>query len=242
MIRFLQGAAAAFILFFASFSPSKAMPVEVPQDIVFVFDASGSLGTPGYQNVLDFMTAIVQSVTGDPAHALHPTRFGAIRFSTAIDTIYNLTDDQTPSIINAALQGADYPGGQTYTRDALFAALDMFDNQSDSINPKTLVLITDGAPFPTASQSVCMDSRMKRNLDAADVQVNIVGVGSGYNPAPVACLVDDEATQIVEITDFSNDIDFQQGYIQGVVAMPAPGMVAIFAFGIAGIAASRRRG
>lgn len=242
MIRFMKGAAAAFILFFASFSPSKAMPVEVPQDIVFVFDASGSLGATGYQTVLDFMTGIVQSVTGDPAHALHPTRFGAIRFSTDIDTIYNLTDDQTPSLIEAAIQGAAYPGQQTSTRDALFAALDMFDNQSDEINPKTLVLITDGAPFPTTTQSVCMDLRMKRNLDAADVQVNIVGVGSGYNPDPIACLVDDEAAQIVNIADFSNDFDFQRGYIQGVVAMPAPGMAVIFAFGIAGLAASRRRG
>ncbi len=119
MIRFLQAAGTALVLFFASFSPSRAMPDEAPQDIVFVFDASGNLGAAGYQTVLDYMSAIVLSVTGDPAHAQHPTRFGAIRFSTGVQTIYNLTDDQTPSVITSVPDNVAYPQGTTHTRDTL---------------------------------------------------------------------------------------------------------------------------
>lgn len=210
------------------------MPVEVPQDVVFVFDGSGSLNQSGFDTIIEFMQDIVDTQSGNP---VHPIRFGAILFSTNVETVYNLTDDQTPSVINAALENVLYPAGTTHTRDALFAAITMFNDQSANINPKTLLLITDGAPFPTRTQRVCQDSDMKNNLDNADVQVNIVGVGDDYNPSQLACLVDDEATQIVEIENFSPvDFDFQRGYVQGVVAMPAPGMVA------AGLAAARRRG
>lgn len=238
MIRFFQSACAALFLIVASMTPTRAMPVEVPQDVVFVFDGSGSLNQAGFDDIIAFMQNVVNAHSGNP---LHPIRFGAIMFASTVQTIYNLTDDQTPSVITGVLDNVSYPQGQTHTRDALDAALTMFDDQSDDMNPKTLLLITDGAPFPTSSQRVCHNGNMKDNLDAAGIQANIVGVGDGYNPAPVACLVDDEASQIFEITDLINGIDFQQGYVQGVVAMPAPGMVAILAFGIAGIAASRRR-
>lgn len=239
MTRFFQSACAALVLVLASMGPSRAMPVEVPQDVVFVFDGSGSLNQSGFDTIIEFMQDIVDTQSGNP---VHPIRFGAILFSSDVETVYNLTDNQTPSLITGVLENVLYPAGTTHTRDALFAAITMFDEQSDELNPKTLLLITDGAPVPTRTQSVCQDFRMKNNLDAADVQVNIVGVGAGYDPDPVACLVDDTDAQIVEITDFSNDFDFQRGYVQGVVAMPAPGMVAILAFGIAGIAAVRRRG
>lgn len=244
MIRFMQGAVTALFLVLASVAPSKAAPIEVPQDIVFVFDASGSLGEPGYQTELDFMSAIIQSVTGAPGHALHPTRFGAIRFSSTVDTIYNLTDDQTPSTVDAAIQNAAYTGGSTFTRDALTAAMMMFDTQSDDQNPLSLILITDGAPRPTRTQSVCAPGdNTKLQLDSRGIQMTVIGVGSGYDPDPIECLVDDPASQIIEITNFGGfDIDFQQGYIVNAMAMPAPGMMAIFAFGIAGIAAVRRRG
>lgn len=243
MIRFLQGAAIALFLVAGAPTASKAAPIEVPQDIVFVFDASGSLGAAGYQTELDFMSFIIQSVTGAPDHALHPTRFGAIRFSDQIDTIHNLTDDQTPSAVEAAIQGAPYTGGTTHTRDALIAAMTMFDNQSDDQNPLSLILITDGAPRPTRTQSVCQDLSIKTQLDSRAIQTTIIGSGAGFDASPITCLVDDTATQIIEIANFSgDDIDFQQGYIVNSMAMPAPGMMAIFAFGIAGIAAARRRG
>lgn len=243
MIKFVQSAVAALFLFLASVAPSKAMPIEFPQEIVFVIDASGSLGAAGYQQELDFVSAIIQSVTGAPAHALHPTRFGAIAFSSGTTTIHNLTDDQTPSVIDAAIQNAPYPGQSTYTRDALNAAMTMFDNQGDPANPRSLILITDGAPFPTSSQSVCQNGNIKNNLDSRGIQTTVIGVGDNYNPSPVSCLVDDEVTQIIEIANYADgDIDFQQGYILNSTAMPVPGMAAIFAFGIAGLAAARRRG
>ena len=48
MIRFLQAAGTALVLFFASFSPSRGNAGwKHRQDIVFVFDASGKPGGGG---------------------------------------------------------------------------------------------------------------------------------------------------------------------------------------------------
>ena len=241
-IKFVQGGVAALFLVLASLTPSRAMPVEVPQDVIFVFDASGSLGAAGFQTELDFMTDIIQSVTGAPAYPLHPARFGAIRFSSAVDTIYNLTNDQTPSLVDAAIQNALYTQGQTHTRDALNAAMAMFDAQSDSGSPLSLVLITDGTPFPTSSQSVCQNGSMKSDLYSRSIQTTIIGVGDNYDPSPIECLVDDPPAQIIEIAEyFGSEINFQQGFILNSMAMPAPGMLIIFGFGIADIAVARRR-
>ena len=71
-IKFVQDGVAALFLVLASLTPSRAMPVEVPQDVIFVFDASGSLGAAGFQTELDFMTDIIQSVTGAPATRFIP--------------------------------------------------------------------------------------------------------------------------------------------------------------------------
>ena len=55
-------------------------------------------------------------------------------------------------------------------------------------------------------------------------------------------VTDDASAQIIEIVEyFGSEINFQQGFILNSMAMPAPGMLIIFGFGIADIAVARRR-
>ncbi len=72
------------------------MPTEVPQDIIFVFDSSGSLGSSGYAQQIAYMKNIVQTYGDD---ALHPTRFGLVEFSTGAIEHYSFFDDQDPTQI-----------------------------------------------------------------------------------------------------------------------------------------------
>lgn len=232
-------AALGLVLAFAvaAVSPARAAPIVVPQDIVFVIDGSGSLGQSGFDNEIDFVIDLIQTYGSDP---LHPTRFGALLFSSgAPTTVYNLTDDQTPSTITGVLNGLSWPQGQTYTKDAVQGAIDMFDAQSDAANPKMMILITDGNPFPSSSQNPC---GLKTDLDAADIQGRIIGSGSGLNVGTIACLVDDAPTQFVEITDYAANFDLQQGYVlNDEIALPEPAMGAIMALGLGVLAAARRR-
>jgi len=226
----------ALALAVSAVSPARAAPIVVPQDIIFVIDGSGSLGASGFQNEIDFVVDLIQTYGSDP---LHPTRFGAVLFSTGATTVYDLVDNQTPSIIANVINNLAYPGGFTYTRDAVAGAISLFDAQSDGANPKTMILITDGNPNPFSTQNPC---DLKVQLDAADIQSRIIGSGPGLNISTIGCLVDDVDTQFVQIQSYAANFDLQQGYVlNDEIALPEPAMGAIMALGLGVLAATRRR-
>jgi len=220
------------------------MPTEVPQDIIFVLDSSGSLGQSGYAQQKDFMVDVVQQFGGDP---LHPTRFGVVEFSNGAYERYNFFQDQSIAAVTTAINNLILLNSVTHTRTAIDVAIDMFIRDTINISvsyphPMTMVLITDGVPYPS-TYNPCNAPSKKTELDANGIQLQIVGSGN-FDPAQasqLSCLVDDPTTQISGTSDFTDFDLFQQGYIVNSTAMPAPGMLAIFAFGIVGIAAARRR-
>ena len=238
MKKSLFGAICAVSLSVLAIAPSRAMPTEVPQDIIFVMDSSGSLGQSGYAQQKAFMTDIVQNFGGDP---LHPTRFGVVEFSNGAFERYSFFDDQSVSAVTNAINNLNLLNSVTHTR----TAIDMFTRDTINLalpNPMTMVLITDGVPYPS-QYNPCNAPSQKTELDANGIQLQIVGSGN-FNASQVSqlsWLVDDPLTQITDMTDFNNYSLFQQGYILNSMAMPAPGMLAIFAFGIAGVAFARRR-
>lgn len=215
------------------------MPTVVPQDIIFVMDSSGSLGSSGYETQKAFMIDIVQNYGDD---ALRPTRFGVVEFSNGAFERYSFLQDQSISAITDAINNLNLLNSVTHTRTAIGVAIDMFirDTINTGVpNPMTMVLITDGVPYPS-TYNPCNAPSQKTQLDANGIQTQIIGSGN-FDATQLSCLVDDPDTQISALADFSDYSLFQQGYVESIVAMPAPGMVAIFAFGIFGIAAARRR-
>jgi hypothetical protein len=188
-----------------------------------------------------FMIDIVQNYDND---ALHPTRFSVVEFSNGVFERYSFLQDQSTSAITNN-NSLNLLNSVTYTRTAIGVAIEMFVRDTinpGSPNPMTMVLITDGVPYPS-QYNPCNAPSQKTELDANGIQTHIVGSGN-FDPnqsSQLSCLVDDPSTQISAITDFSDYSLFQQGYILNSMAMPAPGMLTIFAFGIAGIAVVRRR-
>lgn len=240
MNRFALGAVTALSLVILAMTPARSMPTEVPQDIIFVMDSSGSLGSAGYAAQKAFMIDIVQNYGGDP---LHPTRFGVVEFSKGAFERYNFLQDQSTAAVTNAISNLSLLNSVTHTRTGIDVAIDMFIAYSTDPSPKTMVLITDGVPYPS-TYNPCNAPSQKTQLDANGIQLQIIGSGNfdASQASQLSCLVDDPSTQISEMSVFSDYSLFQQGYIESIVAMPAPGMVAIFAFGFAGIAAARRRG
>ena len=208
-----------------------------------MMDSSGSLGSSGYAQQKAFMIDVVQNFGSD---ALHPTRFGVVEFSNGAFERYSFFDDQSVSAVTTAINNLNLLNSVTHTRTAIDVAIDMFVRDTINFgvpNPMTMVLITDGVPYPS-QYNPCNAPSQKTELDANGIQLQIVGSGN-FDPAQasqLSCLVDDPLTQITEMTDFTDYSLFQQGYILNSMAMPAPAMAVIFAFGIVGIAAARRRG
>ncbi len=117
----------------------------------------------------------------------------------------------------------------------------MFVNDSINYaanNPLTMVLITDGQPYPS-QYNPCNAPNQKNELDYNGIETHIVGSGN-FNANVLACLVDDASTQIHGIAD-SNSTDFKQGFVLNAIAMPAPATFVILGFAVADIAAARRR-
>lgn len=218
-------------------APASATPIVVPQDTVFLIDSSGSIGSSNFEIQRDFILEVFDQLIFDNG----PSRTGLIQFETDVTTLHNLTDDQTPSVLNNVVNSIDYDGGFTNTPGAVVSALQMFNTQSFDINPKLMVLITDGNPrLPNFGDAdVC---QYEAQVKSRDIQTVIVGIGDNWNPDRVDCLVNDPFSDIFFVTDFDllSDVTnntgfasfFGQGYVEGV---PVPGSLALLGVGLIGL-------
>lgn len=223
-------------------TPSSATPIVVPQDTVFLIDSSGSIGSSNFEIQRDFVLEVFDQLIFNNG----PSRTGIIQFETDVTTLHELTDDQTPSVLNDVVNSIDYDGGFTNTPGAVFNAVQMFREQSFDINPKLMVLITDGNPrLPNnGDANVCQYESL---VKSEDIETVIVGIGDNWNPDRVDCLVNDP-NSIFFVTDFNvlGDVTnntgfasfFGQGYVEGV---PVPGSLALLGFGLIGLGRLSRK-
>lgn len=224
-------------------TPSQAAPIVVPQDTVFLIDSSGSIGPSNFEIQRDFVLEVFDQLIFDNG----PSRTGIIQFEMDVTTLHELTDDQTPTVLNNVVNSIDYDGGFTNTPGAVVSALQMFNTQSFDINPKLMVLITDGNPLlpNNGDANVC---QFEAQVKSQDVETIVIGVGDNWNPDRVDCLVNDPFNDIFFVTDFdllsdvTNDTGFAsffgQGYVEGV---PVPGSLALLGFGLIGLGRLSRK-
>ncbi|CAH1985833.1 unnamed protein product [Acanthoscelides obtectus] len=116
-------------------------------DIVFLIDASSSVGESNFQSELKFVKKVLSDVTVDANH----TRIAVVSFSSPnnviknIDGISTTTEDNNKcKLLNQDLKKVSYKGGQTFTLGAFEVAKDVFVSSTRSDSQKILFLITDG--------------------------------------------------------------------------------------------------
>ncbi|XP_060551066.1 transmembrane cell adhesion receptor mua-3-like isoform X2 [Ruditapes philippinarum] len=114
-------------------------------DIVFIVDSSGSVGSSGYDDEIDFIKAIVNELVIDP----NEVRMGLIDYSTSVHTSlgFNLNDPNfdTNAEVIAKLNSLPYSGGSTRTDLAIQAAKNMFSGPGNRPDvPDVLFTLTDG--------------------------------------------------------------------------------------------------
>ena len=122
-------------------------------------DTSGSMGSTAWNNEETFVSNLVETGLASS------TNVGVIQFGSAVDTIYNLTDDQTRSSIATAVTDLDdLNADATRMADAYTTAINLFDTQGTPGNTKAIILLTDG----TFSSGQDPFSK-KSELDAASI-------------------------------------------------------------------------
>ena len=84
-------------------------------DIVFVVDASGSIGTDNFDKVKGFIKDILKKMDVDPGY----TRAALIEYSTQANLEFKLNDNMKLVDLLNAVDNITYSSGGTVTSDAL---------------------------------------------------------------------------------------------------------------------------
>ncbi|CAK9810357.1 Sushi, von Willebrand factor type A, EGF and pentraxin domain-containing protein 1, partial [Anthophora quadrimaculata] len=115
-------------------------------ELVFLVDASGSVGSKNFQSELNFVKNLLSDFSVEPS----ATRVAIVTFSGKrnikrnVDQISRTGENNNKCyLLNRQLNNINYTGGGTYTRGALLEALRIFEKgRSDA--KKAVFLITDG--------------------------------------------------------------------------------------------------
>lgn len=83
--------------------------------MIFVLDASGSVTAPSFEEMKDFVVALVQLMQIGPEQV----RIGLLVFSTTPSVIFHLNEFTDSATIITNILGANYTGGGTYAGAAL---------------------------------------------------------------------------------------------------------------------------
>uniref|UniRef100_A0ACB8FEF0 Uncharacterized protein n=1 Tax=Sphaerodactylus townsendi TaxID=933632 RepID=A0ACB8FEF0_9SAUR len=137
-----------FLLSYLSGVPCVSLPgcKSVHYDLIFLLDASSSVGIDDFQKVRQWVVDLVDSFEIGP----DKTRVGVVRYSTQPMTEFELGTYSTGEQVKAAARKIRYHGGNTNTGDALrYITTHSFSagaggRPSDPSIKKVAILLTDG--------------------------------------------------------------------------------------------------
>ncbi|KAH9505509.1 hypothetical protein Btru_057475 [Bulinus truncatus] len=189
-------------------------------DLVFVVDASSSVGTVNFKKQLYFVAHTVSYFQVGPDYL----RVGLASFSTEAVAWFNLKDYTDNATLLKAIKEVPYDdGGLAYTHRALrLVTNNMFKNDFGGRDnaPDIVIVITDGLssqPFTTAAEARC--------LRAAGATVYAVGITSSVQDLELL-LMASRPENVFKATDFdtvfnvSNELVFSICKDYGVTTLP----------------------
>lgn len=160
-------------------------------DLVFVLDASGSIGSIDFEKMKDSVINIVSSLTIGPEN----TRLAIIVFETEVNLIFNLNAHTNNISLIEAIGNITFTSGGTNTHLALRLLRESTVSELLGVRPgsqstKVAIVITDGrSNSPTLTKEEADKVRME-----TDFLVFAVGVGGGVG--------------LTELTNIAGSSDF----------------------------------
>jgi len=128
-------------------------PMDCPVDIVFVLDASDSIGTSDFGLMKLFLSQLVGGLDIDGGN----TRVGIVTYSSNVITNISLNAHSSVIGLQSAIASLSYSGGGTNTAAALaFVRTRMLTSAAgDRSNvPNIVVVLTDGQSIDTSATKV----------------------------------------------------------------------------------------
>ena len=131
-------------------------PVECQADIVFVLDASGSIGSTHFNMTKSFLLHLIPRLNIDSGN----TRVGLVTFSEGVVTSINLDVHLSATSFQSAISSLTYAGDTTDTAAALaYVRTTMLTAAAgDRSNVSNVVVVlTDGGSGDTSATQVSSD-------------------------------------------------------------------------------------
>lgn len=173
---------AAIALFFVAGSNgqngTKTVTVTRPVEIVLLVDMSGSIDPPDYEKMIDEVRKIPDRIDMGPQKA----RVAVIRFGSAVEVLFNLTDDanlvrQTPNT-RPARQATNTTGG---LKDAKNLVL----TNARSGAATVIIVITDGMPKVAFKDDSLNTEQAAEDARAAGITIFSAYIGAADTNATI---------------------------------------------------------
>lgn len=167
-------------------------------DVIFVLDASGSIGAPNFARLKAFLYAIVVGlqIEGDIIQA------ALVTFSDNAQSVFTLTSFTSRGPMLSAINSAQYIGGGTSVSAALsYVRMQIVGQAGDrpsSDAPNIVVLITDGGS--TNRQATSQEAALLRNTGA---HIVVVGVGNWVYLPEIYAISGYPSSSILLISDLN---------------------------------------
>ena len=166
-------------------------------NIVFVMDSSGSVLSTGWDEEVDFVEGIMDSIGSG-------SKIGIIEFDSVPRTIWSLCNDNDCPAIKTTLNAGNLAGGGTNIPSAVQAGVNMLNSGCAEALPKVMVVITDGFGGNPCS------------IDLTGISTYLVKVGSGISNTAVDCLVLNTETDIFESSSFGDIMELTDQLVSSV--------------------------
>uniref|UniRef100_A0A8D2N6N6 VWFA domain-containing protein n=1 Tax=Zonotrichia albicollis TaxID=44394 RepID=A0A8D2N6N6_ZONAL len=180
----------------------------VHYDLVFLLDASSSVGKEDFEKVRQWVSNLVETFEIGP----DKTRVGVVRYSDQPSTEFDLGKHRTREEIKEAARQIQYYGGNTNTGDALrYITTYSFSKEaggrlSDRTVKKVAILLTDGR-----SQDFVLDPATAAHQ--AGIRIFAVGVGEALKEELDEIASEPKSAHVFHVSDY-NAIDKIRGKLR----------------------------
>lgn len=138
-------------------------------DMVFVMDASGSIGADNFESMKTYVANVIRGLNEN-------VRVGIVRYSSSASIILGLTPVTDPESLASTVEGIYYTTGGTNTAAGIALAQSMFEQDTCSGVVKTMSVLTDGQ-----SDNVRSTTSAANSAKTSGIQIYASGIGSGPN-------------------------------------------------------------
>ena len=168
-------------------------------DLVFILDASGSIGSGNFGRMKTTVINIVNSLTIGP----DKSRVAVVRYSSSATLLFNLNTYTQKNTLIQAINGIEFTGGGTNTaaalavlRSSIFS--EILGVRSDFESTKIAVVITDGKS--SNRQETANQASMLHTQD--NFQIYAIGIGDNIDETELNSIAS-ESNNVILLEDFT---------------------------------------